>query len=568
MRKYINTNKVFAFFGMALLLASTFTACKKYPNPAPYFEEYGELEVKSSRRILLISIDGTDGGELQKIAPTNIMSLIKTGKYSFNRGPELVSTQASTWASMLTGASSTKHGISDNSYRPVSEPGKEHVAPAYFPNMVARILDIKPELKTAVITSDAALNKYLIEADHRVLAANDGVIKDSTLAILTNENPNLVIASFKDVETAGAAEGYSASIPAYKAAIEKTDTYIGEMVAAIKKRKNYSTEDWLIIVTTNKAGTEANPKAGFIITSNPALKEGMLTKVGFNGMRFGKVGLVGTIKNDNGLYDAGKNKDFTVQVQMKFNVITTYPRFLSKGTPLVSDAVTGWTMLQNDGSTWAVIFGGKAAGGNGKRQLVGTSVAGGGWHTLTFTVKTVGATRIAAVFTDGIPGQTLDITNTIDLSSPTTPLSIGGVEASTSSNSDFYAADLQYFNVALDPAVIKANVALKDVTQHPNYSNLVGYWPFDDGGGAVVANKAPIGFNLNIAGPSSWAALGNDIPVSRAPQTISGVSIVPTSPDVASLCLYWLKIPIKDEWKMDGNPWISNYEIEFLKKIN
>ncbi|WP_316747023.1 DUF4983 domain-containing protein [Pedobacter gandavensis] len=565
MRKYKNTNKVLAFCGMALLLASTFTACKKYANPAPYFEEYGTIEVKPSRRILLISMDGTDGAELQKIAPANIMSLIKTGKYSFNRSPELVSTVESTWASLLTGASSTTHGIIDDRYRPAPSEDDEHSTPAYFPNMLSRILDIKPELKTAVITSDAALNKYLIEGDHRILVSNDALIKDSTINVLTKENPSLVLVSFKDVETAGAAGGYSASVPAYKAAIEKTDAYIAEMTAAIKKRPNFNTEDWLIIVTTNRAGTVANPKAGFIVASNPALKEGVLTKVGFNGMRFGKVDMVGTVKNDNGLYDAGSNKDFTVQVQMKFNVITTYPRFLSKGTALLSDAMTGWTMLQNDGSTWAVIFGGKAFGGSGKNQLVGTSVGNKGWHTLTFTVKTVGNTRIASVFTDGIPGPTANIASTINLSSPTSPLRIGGVEG-TKPYSDFYAADLQYFNVALDPAVIKANVALKDVTKHPNYSNLVGYWPFDDGAGSVISNKATTGYNLTVAGSNAWSALGNDIPVSRTEQILGDVSIVPTSPDVAALCLYWLKIPIDEKWGMEGKSWISNYEIEFLKK--
>ena len=84
MRKYKNTNKILAFCGMVLLLGTTISACKKYANPAPYFEEYGEIVVKPSRRVLVISIDGTVGEELKKIAPVNIMGLIKTGKYSFN----------------------------------------------------------------------------------------------------------------------------------------------------------------------------------------------------------------------------------------------------------------------------------------------------------------------------------------------------------------------------------------------------------------------------------------------------------------------------------------------------
>ena len=45
-----------------------------------------------------------------------------------------------------------------------------------------------------------------------------------------------------------------ALVPQYIEAIEEKDTQVGQMVDALKSRKNYANEDWLIMVSTDHGG--------------------------------------------------------------------------------------------------------------------------------------------------------------------------------------------------------------------------------------------------------------------------------------------------------------------------
>ncbi|SEO12166.1 Type I phosphodiesterase / nucleotide pyrophosphatase [Mucilaginibacter gossypiicola] len=560
-------NKSIILCSLALLSLMVFNACKKYDNPPQIFEEYGDgINGKAERKVLIINIDGLAGAELEKVAPPNIGNLIKTGKYTYGVLTDAVSSDAATWASMITGVSSAKHSIVDDTYIPVADPDAEHEVNTVYPTFLSRMLDTRPEFKTVTITTDAALNKYMIHADHRILPANDEAVKDSAVNIAQNNAAKAILVDFRAVETAGKAVGYSADLADYKAAIEKTDGYIGEITNAIKARKTYSTEDWLIIVTTNRGGSDTNPKPGFIVCSNPSLKTQAITKSGFNTMHFNGTSTNAVIKADNGLYDAGTDKDFTIQLQIKMNAANYYPGFFSKSTGVDGSVTTGWTLFQQGGD-YGVIFGGSANGGKGKTQiLAGSSIVDGKWHTITLTVKTNGSARTASLYTDGVLANSGDISATKNIST-SNPLILGHKNVDGSDALDFYAADVEYFNVALDDATVQANIALKDVTKHPYYKNLIGYWPIDDGGGGVVSNLAPVGYNFLMKGQSTWDALGNDIPASRTSQNVSdgAVSIVATGPDVTGLIFYWLKVPVSSDWSLDGVGWLSNFELEFLK---
>lgn len=559
-------NKSISLCSLALVLLTVLSACKKYPNPPQIFEEYGNgINGQAERKVLIINIDGLAGAEVQKVTPPNMATLIKTGKYTYGVLADAVSSDAATWASMLTGVSSAKHGIIDDTYIPVADQGNPDAAVPAYPTFLSRLLDVRPEYKTVTITTDAALNRYMIHADHRILPTNDAAVKDSAVNIVQNNNAKAILVDFRDVEAAGKAVGFNADVPDYKAAIEKTDGYIGEITAALMARKTYATEDWLVIVTTNRGGSDSNPKPGFIICSNPSLKSQAVTKSGFNTMHFSGTSTNAVIKADNGLYDAGTNKDFTVQLQIKMNAANSYPGFFSKSTGVDGGTTTGWTMFQQ-GTDYGVIFGGSANGGNGKTQLLGNTIVDDKWHTITMTVKLSGGVRTATLYTDGLPVISGDISGTKNLST-SNPLILGHRNVDGSSALDFYAADVEYFNVALDDATVLANIALKDITKHPYYSNLTGYWRIDDGGGAIVANLAPAGYNFLMKGTAVWDALGNDIPVSRDSQNVAdgAVSIVATGPDVAGLIFYWLKVPTSSDWSLDGVGWLSNFEQEFLK---
>ncbi|MBB2150030.1 alkaline phosphatase family protein [Pedobacter gandavensis] len=550
------------FLGLAVSTVSLFSACKKYDNPPPVFEEYGTLPSTNARKVLIIGIDGLAGAELKKINPATIGSLIANGKYNYEVIADVNAGTIPTWVSLMTGTSSNKHRVFTDSFRP-SPNEDEHVTSVIYPNFLYRILETKPDLTTVTVTSNPTLNRYFNEAARPVLAGNDASVKDSVLKVLQNANPSVVLANFQDVETTGKKDGYTADVPTFSAAVTKVDGYIAEVLDALKKRKEYNKEEWLVIVTTNRGGSETSPKAGFIVCSNPNLKSEALVKKGFNTIAFNNSKIAAVIEKDNGLYDGGTNKDFTTQVQVKFNNNATWPGFFSKSTDVGGHATTGWTMIYNGGN-WEVVIGGKNNGG-GSSLLGGTTVNDRKWHTLTLTVKTVGAVRTAKVYTDGVLNRTTDISGSLNLTT-TEPLKIGyRNQDNGGTNLDFNIGDVQYFNVALDDATVKNNIALQDITKHPNYANLTGFWPVDEGAGALLVNKAPVGYSFKMTGPYRWVGLGTDIPVSRVPQSMDGISVVTAGPDVTALLYYWLKIPIKPVWDVDGSGWLSKFEVEFLK---
>lgn len=567
MINYKNKTRIFSTL-LAVMLMTAFNACKKYENPAQIYEEYGDdMNGKAVRKVLIININGAVGADVKAINPTNIAELIKNGKFSFSEIKDAVPSDAASIASMLTGVSSAKHKIINNSYIPVNNDDNEHEEIINYPSMFSRMLDVRPEFKTVAITPDAALDKYLIHADQSILAQNDVSVKDSAVNVLKDKDARVIMVDFRSVKAAGSKDGFSPEVPSYKAAIETVDGYIGEMMAALKSRKNYASEDWLVIVTTNRGGDELNSKQGFVICYNPNLKSQGISKEGFNTMNFKGTSVRAVVNGDNNFYNAGTNKDFTVQVQAKFNNNATWPGFLSKGTDVFGHTTTGWVMIYNGGN-WEVQIGGKIYGGSTVSLGSGsTRINDNKWHTLTLTVKTIGGVRTAATYTDGNLMVSKDITGVKDLTT-TEPFKIGYRNQDNSGgNLDFYAADLQYFNVGLDGDVVKANIALKDITKHPNYANLIGYWPLDEGGGSIINNLAPTGYNFMMQGSGVWQGLGNDIPVSRTPQALTdgSLSIVATGPDVTALTFYWLRVPVKSDWSLDGTPWISYFEIEYIK---
>lgn len=547
-----------------MLITAMFGACKKYPNPPQVFEEYGNgSQGGVARKVLIINIEGLAGAELKAINPTNVAAMIKNGKYTYNEITEVISSEAGTMASLLTGVSFSKHKIVNDSYSPVGS-ADDHGEIVNYPTVFSRLLDVRPEFKTVTATTDVALNRYLIHSDHRVLAASDIAVKDSIVNTLQKENARVYFADFRDVEKTGIASGYSATVAAYKAAVEKVDGYVGEIMDALKKRKDFATEEWLVIVTTNRGGSALSPKQGFAIYYNLNFKQYETRITGFNTIRFSGLTTTASVGNDNGLYDAGADKDFTVQFQTKFNGEKSYPGFFSKSNGVNGSVTTGWTFFQQ-GKDIGVIFGGSANGGSGKAQILSSGVADGAWHTITLSVKTVAGVRTARLYKDGIESANLNITNQKSLTT-TEPLKIGYRKVDTEANADLYVADVEYFKVALDASVIKDNIGLKDITKHPQYSDLIGFWRIDDGGGAIISNSAPVGYNFLMSG-GKWESLGSNVPVSRTSEAVPDgqLSIVPVIQDVPSQLFYWLKVPVKSEWGLDGVNWISKFELEFIK---
>lgn len=543
-----------------LVIGILFTGCTKYDNPAPVFEEFVPT-INTQRKVLIISIDGLTGSELKAIAPPQIEALRKTSKYSYDVLRGQVANDVASWATMITGVSYSKHLIKENTFQPTPRENS-HEAPAVFRNSFDYVLQYK-SVKTAMVTPWTELRNYVKVVDFAPVVSTDVAVKDSAINIINTSVPlGAMIVNFRDVQAAGTNGGFVATNTTYKNAVLKADEYVGNLVTALKARRNYSTENWLVLVTTNHGGSDADPKPGFIIASNANLKEQEVKKSGFNTVSFKTDAVTAAVPNDNGLYSFGDNKDFTVQLQTRFNSSSFYPQFLGKSTALVGSTMTGWFWMQ-EGNQWNLEFGGSANGGGGKQQLgIPAGLADGAWHTLTMTVKYVNATtRTASAYVDGVFKSSYNVSASKNINT-TELLKLGVVGG----NSDFYAANLSIFNVALDPAVVTANVALKNITQHPNYANLIGFWPIDEGGEGVISNKAPVGYDMYLSGPFSWPSLGVNVPAGTAVDSNSGgKSVILTPASVSATMLYWMNVKILPEFGIDGNPFLNQFEIEFLK---
>lgn len=553
---------IYRIFPLALLMGIVYTGCKKYENPPPVFEEF-KANVNTQRKVLIISIDGLTGSELKTIAPTNIEALRKTSKYSYDVLRGSVANDVASWATMITGVSYSKHLIKENTFQPTPKENS-HEVPAVFRNSFDYVLQYK-SVKTAIVTPWTDLRNYVKVADFAPVVSTDVAVKDSAINIINSSTSlGTMIVNFRDVQTAGATGGYIATNATYKNAVTKADEYVGNLVTALKARKNYAAEDWLIMVTTNHGGSNTDPKPGFIIASNPNLKEQELKKSGFNTLNFKTDAVFAAVPNDNGLYNMADNKDFTVQMDVRTNSNSYYPKIIGKSND-AGATFTGWFWMQ-EGTTWNLEFGGIKNGGAGKQQISITNAFTSTWTTLTMTVKYLNATtRTASAYVNGVFKTSYNVSNVKSINT-SDPLRLGGNYTSAGYTTDFNAANLAIFNVALDAATITANKDLKDVTKHPNYTNLIGFWPIDEGGEGVVSNRVVGGYDMFMSGPFSWSAFGTNVPAGTAADpNASGKSIIITPAAVSATMLYWMNVKILPEFGIDGNPFLNQFEIEFLK---
>ncbi|WP_165501383.1 alkaline phosphatase family protein [Pedobacter psychrodurus] len=555
-------NKIYnVLLGFCAIGVLGYTGCKKYNNPDAVYEDLKRSNVKQ-RKVLIIGVDGLGGTELQAIAPANFTAMQKNGKYSFTTIKGV--SDAGGWVSLLTGTGFAKHQILDDNFERVQDrTGTGHTSITSYRNVLDYITQFKT-VKTGVVTPWANLRKYLSNTDLAPVVSSDIAVKDSTIALLNAQtNLGALIVNFRDVEAAGISGGYTASNETYKTSVNKTDGYIGDILAALKARKTYANEDWLVILTSNHGGSSASPTSGFMLAYHPLLSQLELKKTGFTTINFKTSAITAIVPNDNGLYNMADNKDFTVQMQTKFNTSNNYPQFLGKSTLLNSNTMTGWFWMQ-EGTTWNLEFGGSGNGGGGKQQLQMVGVLANGWHTLTMTVKYVNSTtRTVSAYVDGVFKNSYNVSASKSINT-TEPLKVGAFGG----ESDYYAANLSIFNTALDATTIANNVSLKDITKHPNYSNLIGFWAIDEGAEGILGNKAPGGYNMFLGGQYKWTPLGIDVPAGTTPDPtyVQGAkSFVSTLGDATALSLYWMNIKILNDYGIDGNPFLNQFELEFLK---
>ena len=209
----------------------------------------GSIQMQGQNKVLIIGIDGCRPDALLEANTKNLDELWKNGAYTFNSKTDGLSWSGVCWTGMLTGVWKEKHKVYSNKYK---NPNTKE-----YPHFFRRVKEQKPNLKTYSIVNWEPIHKILQEGDatkmkHR---KTDGMVASKAARILKNKDVDVMFIQLDNVDHAGHKYGYAIDNKEYIKSIEETDKRVGKIVKALKKRKNYNKENWLILVSTDHGGS-------------------------------------------------------------------------------------------------------------------------------------------------------------------------------------------------------------------------------------------------------------------------------------------------------------------------
>ena len=204
-------------------------------------------------KVLMIGIDGVRPDCLVSANTPHLDALAAKGVLKLNARTTSITSSGPAWATILTGARMSMHGVHDNSF--------EGLRLNECPTWLAQAELAQPDLFTASVAQWAPIHQHLFlkgSVDFSA-AADSGAMVSQTAIDLLQDNQKDVDALFlhyDDVDHAGHAHGYAVDIPEYIAAIEQVDAEIGLVLKAIRARKAATKEAWLILVGTDHGGKD------------------------------------------------------------------------------------------------------------------------------------------------------------------------------------------------------------------------------------------------------------------------------------------------------------------------
>lgn len=557
------------------LITGLLISCNSdFPNLLkPEYPDDLEGKVYKKSQVLLVIVDGLQGDVLMEMPASRIPSLSQIARnsiYSYGSLADSEDTElgnAEGWTTILTGVTSSKHGVESNSF---SGANLEE-----YPTLFSRLKLAIPNARTSAYGSSAEFISNLAQdaTEKENLPSDDETVRAVT-ADLSSEDSDIVVAQFSGVDQAGAAGGYNQGNPAYLDAISRIDGQIGALKSVIEARPDYARENWLIVVTSSKGGSsQANPVAyndpsrnTFTYFYSPKFASRFVPKpdsdnvpyVGFapryTGSNADNVRAV--LPDTEGLYNFGTN-DFTIQFNIKGSGVNrTWPTFLSRG-PGQHDSAPGWLFYISN-QNWSMMV----SGGGSYQNFGSNAIANDGeWHTITVVFYKEGAARKLKMFTDGVENGIVDITARGSLNS-TQPIIIGRKASGDPANPDLQITNLQIYNAALSDEVVESTACNTLITEaHPNFANLVGYWPSDEGQGDVLKNKVASaeGIDFRLEGAYQWDSFV-DVATNLCPPVNNAFyRVVPNSVDLTFQIYMWLGVSVPQSWKLEGKAWTPNY---------
>lgn len=572
---------------IALIVLTLFClqGCKRYYDPPFVVEEQNNV-IKKKRSVLLIAIDGATGEDIKTIAPPKITAMLANSKYSFQAYSDFLVTDGGTWKNLMSGVGVGKHGIVDSTFEvPLDDDGHEHDLKTAWPTLIERLQASGKMRRSVAITPWANLrNKLFIYADQPILAANDLAVKDTALVKLKTGNSDLIIVNFNEVNKAGISAGFSPNIPQYREAVLKTDAYIGEIMDALKSRKTYSSEDWLVIITSTHGGTAKSYGAEstrnrdrniFTMYYSADFKQAEINPpVVIDGVKFSAGTILARLPGaDANAYNLGATAEFTIEFKLRVHAFGTLNAPIFFKTSVPANSTSGWWFV-HDGSTGGWRFalkGAQTTPAQSIKTLYSNGLGAAGpakmvtdrWYTLAAKIYNQTGKRYMIIYQDGVKASSpmeltgQDVSNTVDL--------IAGWKSGYGNNANQSVSNIRFWNTALPDSKILEDACAEGVSPtDPYINNLIGYWPANDGLSHFKNYSAfAPGKDMDLEGNYVWESLVK--PSCDGEKPILPGSFVMRNSDIMPQIIYWYGVKREDSWKLDGRAFLVDYESEFIK---
>jgi hypothetical protein len=572
MQRFLQVNLIGAVALSAVLLASS---CNKdFPNTLRTQYPNDTLNAKGDeRKVLYIILDGVRGQAVDSLKPAFITQLARNSVYSYDGLVDSKTntlTNASAWSNMLTGVTSLKHHVTSNDFA-----GNDLTS---FPSVFTRLKSINPAYRTVSLASSASFNAGLAtNASDAQTFATDEEVKNATVSELKNKNAKLVVAQFHSADVAGANNAYLASNAVYAQAITTLDSYVDAIVTELKNRKNYTNENWLVIVASNKGAVipRINPRPDafgddtrntFVIMHNPKFYRQSFAKPAADAMPY--VGYAAQFKvadtktstatlSNPAVGNFGSSGEYTLMYKMRDDAgrQLSWPTFISKRDNRYALNLTGWSYLFDQTGFQLDWF---RDGGGGGRPGSGISSRDGVWHSVGFVIRNENGARMLWMFMDGVKGASLNITGkNLDNNFP---LAIGSDMASAGYLlSNFMIKDLAILNVGFSDADMVKYMRKEITPASPFFGNLLGWWAFNDIQNGKIADLSGKG-NPFTANANVIMASFEDLSPNISPEiTDATYRAVVNNIDIPVQIYQWMGISAISSWNLDGKPWRIQY---------
>lgn len=496
-----------------------------------------------TKKVLFIGIDGCRADVMMSTPTPNIQNLISQSIYSVDGLCAATTWSGNGWSTMLTGVWHTKHNVQDNNF----------TSPNYanYPDFLTRAETYNPALRTISLAHWSPINDKIIKtADVKTNLSTDLAVKNAAVNALQNDNPDILFVDFDDVDHAGHSYGFSSTVSQYVNSIKTTDTYIGEIVAAMKNRPSYSNEDWLVVLTTDHGAIESSHGGGnlterniFTVYSNPGFTPQQISKTvlesntTFNQLNFP----AGTYAKPASQtpFNFGANQDFTIEFWVKPNAAYSSDPVMISNKNWANGKNKGFVFSGYSGQTFKMNIG----DGTNRIDLVGGKMETNKWKHIAASFDRDG---LVTLYEDGVP-VTFAKMNTIGNIDSGLPLTLNqdGTNAYGINLAASYK-DVRIWKSALPNDVI-VNWANQDITtSHPYYSQLLANWKCNGTSGNTLADSGPNANNMAVTGsPTYNANTVNNFKVYDYTSTTRETDHFPT-------VLNWLCIPVQSSWGIDG----------------